>query len=85
MGEEYINIVMIFEDNNNNEDDEHIMGNGIENNFIKDNVEEIKNEDEDDVGDEIENDEVEIMILRRREKIMLRIIILRVMILRIMI
>ena len=80
MGEEYINIVIIFEDNN---DDEHIMGNGIENNPIKDNVEEIKNED--DVGDEIENDEVEIMILRRREKIMLRIIILRVMILRIMI
>ena len=85
MGEEYINIVMIFEHNNNNEDDEHIMGNGIENNFIKDNVEEIKNEDEDDVGDEIENDAVEIMILRRREKIMLRIIILREMILRIMI
>jgi len=51
--------LIIFKDNyDNNDDDKYVAGNNIENNFIKYDVEETKNED-DNVEDEIENDEVE--------------------------
>ena len=51
--------MIIFKDNyDNNDDDKYVAGNNIENNFIKYDVEETKNED-DNVEDEIENDEVE--------------------------
>ena len=50
--------MIIFKDNYDNNDDKYVVGNNIENKFIKYDVEEAKNED-DNVEDEIENDEVE--------------------------